>query len=94
MINAYGPTETTVCATGGECDGKGRVTIGRPIDNVRVYIVDGDKQPVPIGVPGELLIGGVGVARGYWQRPELTSERFIADPLVPGARVYRTGDRR
>jgi acyl carrier protein len=69
------------------------VTIGRPIDNVSVYIVDAEMRPVPIGVPGELLIGGVGVARGYWQRPELTGERFITDPFVRGARVYRTGDR-
>ncbi len=95
MLNAYGPTEATVCATAGDCDGHGRVTIGRPIDNVRIYIVDGQMRPVPVGVPGELLIGGVGVARGYLQRPELTRERFLADPFVKadGARVYRSGDR-
>ncbi len=95
MINAYGPTEATVCATAGAMDCRGRVTIGRPIDNVRVYIVDADLKPVATGVPGELLIGGVGVARGYLRRPELNAERFIADPFVAreSARVYRTGDR-
>jgi len=95
MINAYGPTEATVCATTGECDGLGRITIGRPMENVRVYIVDANLRPAPIGVPGELLIGGAGVARGYLGRTELTSERFIPDPFVPmdGARLYRTGDR-
>ncbi len=95
MLNAYGPTEATVCATAGDCDGQGRITIGRPIDNVRIYIVDGQMRPVPVGIPGELLIGGVGVARGYLQRPELTRERFLADPFVEadGARVYRSGDR-
>ncbi len=95
MINAYGPTEATVCATAGELDGDGRVTIGRPIDNVRVYIADAKLRPLPPGVPGEVLIGGVGVARGYLQRPELTRERFVPDPFAfdDGARVYRTGDR-
>ena len=95
LLNAYGPTEATVCATVGEIDGQERVTIGRPIDNVRIYIVDPQMRPVPVGVPGELLIGGVGVARGYLQRPELTRERFLADRFVEteGARVYRSGDR-
>ena len=95
MVNAYGPTEATVCATGGECDGRGSITIGRPIDNVSIYIVDANLRPAPIGVPGELLIGGAGVARGYFERPQLTDERFILNPFVqqPGARLYRTGDR-
>ena len=95
LLNAYGPTEATVCATVGEIDGQERVTIGRPIDNVRIYIVDPQMRPVPVGVPGELLIGGVGVARGYLQQPELTRERFLADRFVDteGARVYRSGDR-
>jgi amino acid adenylation domain-containing protein len=95
MINAYGPTEATVCATAGPLDDCGRVTIGRPIDNVRVYIVDADLQPVATGVAGELLIGGAGVARGYLRRPELNAERFVADPFAArdGTRVYRTGDR-
>jgi amino acid adenylation domain-containing protein len=95
FINAYGPTEATVCATAGEYDGGDRVTIGRPIDNVRVYIVDSELRPVPAGVPGELVIGGVGVGRGYLQRPSLTRERFLPDPFATEeyARVYRTGDR-
>jgi amino acid adenylation domain-containing protein len=95
MLNAYGPTEATVCATAGECDGQQSITIGRPIDNARVYIVDANLQPAPIGVPGELLIGGAGVARGYLSRPELTAERFITSPFSPdkGQRLYRTGDR-
>jgi amino acid adenylation domain-containing protein/non-ribosomal peptide synthase protein (TIGR01720 family) len=95
MINAYGPTEATVCATAGNVDGNGRITIGRPIDNVRVYIVDAMLRPVPIGVAGELLIGGAGVARGYLQRPELTHERFVMDPFSgeTDSRLYRTGDR-
>ncbi len=95
MINAYGPTEATVCATAGECDGHSRITIGRPIANVRVYIVDEKLRPVPAGVPGELLIGGAGVARGYLGRPELTAQKFIEDPFAGsgGSRLYRTGDR-
>ncbi len=95
MINAYGPTEATVCATAGMLDGTGPVTIGRPIGNVRVYIVDAQMRPVPVGVTGELVIGGAGVARGYLQRPELTRERFVADPFAESinARMYRTGDR-
>ena len=91
--NMYGPTETTIwsttqAATGGE----GITGIGRPIANTQVYVLDDAMQPVPIGVPGELYIGGEGVARGYWQRPDLTAERFLDDPFKPGNRVYRTGD--
>jgi len=95
VINAYGPTEGTVCATAGEYDGRARMTIGRPIDNVRVYIVDEKLRPVPVGVPGELLIGGAGVARGYLARPELTAQKFIEDQFAgsAGAHLYRTGDR-
>src|SRR5690606_9931725 len=66
--------------------------LGRPIANTDLFVVDRALQPVPVGVPGELLIGGLGVVRGYWDRPELTAERFIAHPVEPGARVYRTGD--
>jgi amino acid adenylation domain-containing protein len=96
FLNAYGPTETTVCATIAEGeDGTRRPSIGRPIDNLRVYVVDAALRPLPIGVPGEICVGGIGVARGYLRRPGLTAEKFVADPFssVPGARMYRTGDR-
>jgi amino acid adenylation domain-containing protein len=95
IINNYGPTETTVVATSGSiCTKESIATIGRPIANTRIYILDEHGEPVPIGVAGEIYIGGVGVARGYLNRPELTAERFLADPFTvePGARMYRSGD--
>ncbi|MFL6332308.1 MAG: amino acid adenylation domain-containing protein, partial [Pyrinomonadaceae bacterium] len=95
FMNAYGPTEATVCATLGECDAEsGRLSIGRPLENVTVYVLDGLGEAVPIGVAGELYIGGVGVARGYLNRPALTAERFVPDPYSgeAGGRLYRTGD--
>ena len=96
VINAYGPTESTVCASAYLCTGEetGSVPIGRPIANMRVYILDARQQPVPVGVTGEIVIGGVGVARGYLNRPELTAERFLGDPFCgnPEATMYRTGD--
>ena len=94
VINGYGPTETTVCATMGEMNSNGELPIGRPLSNVRVYVINQHLQPVPVGVPGELYIGGVGVARGYLHRPDLTEERFLPDPFSPesGARMYKTGD--
>ena len=91
----YGPTETTVWSTLARIsDAQQRITIGRPIDNTQVWILDDKLNPVPIGAEGELCIGGAGVAIGYFKRPELTAERFVPDPFdrTPGARIYRTGD--
>jgi len=96
LWNLYGPTETAVWATAEQIvkSEKGPVSIGRPLDNVTVYILDEDRQPVPVGVPGELWIGGDGVSRGYWNRPELTAANFVTDLFSsrPLARMYRTGD--
>ena len=96
VINAYGPTEATVCATVYPCadDGQRHPPIGRPIANTQTYILDKRLHPVPIGVTGELYIGGEGLARGYLGRPDLTAERFIQNPFSdrPGARMYKTGD--
>jgi amino acid adenylation domain-containing protein len=97
LFNTYGPTETTVNATLNEMKangGRDYRSIGRPISNTRIYILDPHGEPLPIGVTGELYIGGVGVARGYLNRPELTAERFLPDPFsgAPDARMYRTGD--
>ncbi|WP_283256349.1 non-ribosomal peptide synthetase [Photorhabdus aballayi] len=95
LLNAYGPTENTVTATCKEIlfstDDR---SIGRPVKNTRIYLLDRDGQPVPLGCVGEMYIGGVGVARGYLNQPELSIERFIPDPFSPvsGARMYRTGD--
>ncbi|WP_220386635.1 amino acid adenylation domain-containing protein [Frankia sp. ArI3] len=95
FVHVYGPTETTTFATCHPTRGPvhSTVPIGRPMDNTRVYVLDGGLKPVPPGVPGELFIGGAGVAQGYLERPELTRERFLADPYgEAGARLYRTGD--
>ncbi len=98
IVNHYGPTECTMtvtCHSVGTLDtGRSLVPAGRPIHNVHLYILDGDLNPVPIGVPGEVHIGGAGVARGYLNRPELTVEKFIPSPFnnEPGARLYKTGD--
>jgi len=95
FFNLYGPTEATVLSTVAECRSGDRiVSIGRPIDNVRCYVLDGYKQLVPVGVAGELYVGGISVGPGYFDRPELTKEKFVPDPFSaePGARLYRTGD--
>jgi hypothetical protein len=100
ILNMYGPTETTIWSSTeevGEVDGI--CNIGRPLANQQVYVLDDEQNPVPIGIAGELWIGGDGVTRGYWQRADLTAERFVNDPFVTpdracawGARMYRTGD--
>ncbi|WNV87780.1 non-ribosomal peptide synthetase [Umezawaea sp. Da 62-37] len=93
LVNLYGPTEATVDVTHHACAGdERRVPIGRPIDNTRIHVLDGRSRPQPVGVPGELCIAGVGLARGYLGRPELTSERFATAPHTGEDRVYRTGD--
>ncbi|WP_052675775.1 non-ribosomal peptide synthetase [Paenibacillus sp. IHBB 10380] len=94
FINGYGPTETTVAATMSVYEGNQSPTIGQPLANVQVFVLDRNQQLVPIGVIGELYIGGAGLARGYLNRPDLTQERFILHPFnsYAGARLYRTGD--
>jgi amino acid adenylation domain-containing protein len=98
LWNVYGPTETTVWSTADRVLPGDAITIGRPIRNMRMYVVDANMQLVPDGVPGELLIGGIGMAHGYVGRPDLTADRFIADPFSSApsgdssARLYRTGD--
>ena len=98
LLNGYGPTETTTFALTHEitdvAEGARSIPLGRPIGNTRVYILDENRQPVPVGVAGEMYIGGAGVALGYLNQPELTAERFVSDPYsgVAGARMYKTGD--
>ncbi|MFH9349832.1 amino acid adenylation domain-containing protein [Kitasatospora sp. NPDC017646] len=104
LSNLYGPTEASIEVTEWQCPPLGaaepgaarqaRVPIGRPIAGVEVYVLDGQLRPVPVGVPGELYLGGVALARGYLGRPELTADRFVPHPYsrTPGARLYRTGD--
>jgi amino acid adenylation domain-containing protein len=93
LWNMYGPTETTVWSTTRQItSGTDPITIGHPIANTQIYILDKNKQPVPIGVVGDLYIGGHGLARNYRHRPELTAEKFIDDPFRPGNRMYSTGD--
>ena len=92
--NMYGPTETCIWSTTSPVGGADDpITIGKPVANTTVYVVDQSLRPLPVGVPGEILIGGAGVARGYLERPDLTQERFVPDPFGgPESRLYRTGD--
>jgi amino acid adenylation domain-containing protein len=97
IVNQYGPTEcsmiTTLYPIPGELPaGTAGIPIGRPISNARAYVLDEDQQPVPVGVKGELYIGGIGVGLGYLKQPALTAERFLPDPFNPDGRMYRTGD--
>ncbi|CAJ7199040.1 non-ribosomal peptide synthetase [Burkholderia pseudomallei] len=95
LINTYGPTEITISCSAAyvrHAPGMSRVSIGRPFANSRMYLLDARGEPVPVGVTGELYIGGDGVARGYLNRPELSAERFVDDPFRPGSRMYKTGD--
>lgn len=102
LINSYGPTEATIVATTYDLSGSTAVEtvgqavpIGQPIRNLQTYVLDPSLNPTPVGIPGELYIGGVGLARGYLNRPELTAEKFIPSPFSrdPGTRLYKTGDR-
>ncbi|HYO55369.1 beta-ketoacyl synthase N-terminal-like domain-containing protein, partial [Archangium sp.] len=96
FIQQYGPTEASITAASMRCEaGKGKPPFGKPYPNTRLYVLDGKLEPVPVGVPGELYIGGAGVGRGYLGRPELTAGSFLPDPFSaqPGSRLYRTGDR-
>ncbi|SFX17646.1 amino acid adenylation domain-containing protein [Thermoactinomyces sp. DSM 45891] len=96
LVNAYGPTETTVICTGYHYQSKGftdpSVPIGKPMANTQMYVLNADMQPVSKGVYGELWVGGDGIARGYWNQPELTAESFVENPFRPGTKMYRTGD--
>ena len=103
VINGYGPTEATVCASCNIYDKNGNKNIGKALNNVQLYVLDKDLQPLPIGAVGELYIGGVGVARGYLNKPELTAERFVSNPFAldsrlredkmrRGSSLYKTGD--
>ncbi|MBO0933572.1 non-ribosomal peptide synthetase, partial [Fibrella aquatilis] len=95
-FNAYGPTECSVCVSIHRVEetagGRAAIPIGKPIANTTVYVLDSGRRLLPPGVTGELYVGGLGLARGYWRRPDLTAERFVAHPFVAGQRLYRTGD--
>lgn len=95
LVNLYGPTEATVDVSYFDCPASGHVDavpIGKPIDNTALLVLDGRDKPCPVGVPGELNIAGIGLARGYLGRPDLTAAAFVSDARVPGGRRYRTGD--
>ncbi|APW38818.1 hypothetical protein RD110_17715 [Rhodoferax koreense] len=96
LYNVYGPTETAIFATAWECENHRTdvaLPIGRPIDDTRIYVLNAQLQPMPLGVPGEVYIGGDAIARGYLRRPDLDAQVFLADPHRPGGRMYKTGDR-
>jgi aspartate racemase len=97
IINGYGPTENTTftcCYTiPRDFPVDGAIPIGRPIRNTQIYILDENLQPLPVGIPGELYCGGDGLSHGYWNKPDLTAQAFVAHPFFAGARLYRTGDR-
>ena len=95
LWNGYGPTEATIYATFSRVEaGRGIVSIGRPVANTTAYVLDPQRRALPVGIPGELALGGAGIARGYWNGPELTARKFIRDPFSehPNGRLYRTGD--
>lgn len=92
IFNGYGPTEATIYSTFKELTNNNFITIGKPVANTKTYILDKNLLPVPINIPGELFIGGEGLARGYLNRSELTKERFLPNPFETGERIYRTGD--
>jgi amino acid adenylation domain-containing protein len=92
LFDLYGPTEDTVYSTFALRQPGAQPTIGRPLPNKQAYILDRLLQPLPVGVPGELCLGGEGLARGYWRQPALTAEKFIPHPFLPGQRLYRTAD--
>ncbi|WP_339158297.1 amino acid adenylation domain-containing protein [Paenibacillus sp. FSL W8-0186] len=93
LVNNYGPTENTIVTSAFKVKGEyDNIPIGKPIDNVRVYILDANDKLLPVGVPGELCVAGDSLARGYMNRPDLTAEKFTSDPFYPGERMYRTGD--
>lgn len=92
LWNLYGPTEATIWATVQPVTQAERITIGKPLQNVRIYILDSHLHPVPIGMPGEIHIGGICLSNGYRNRPELTGEKFIPHPLLAGEKIYKTGD--
>ena len=92
LWNMYGPTETTIWSTCSRVTNAQDINIGRPIDNTEIHILDAHREPLPVGVAGELFIGGAGLARGYLNRPDLTAEKFVPHPFKANQRLYRTGD--